>query len=84
MLGEEEIENRFGLHKAAIEGPNATIEIHKDLRHAFKMFARILDEIIPEEQPAAKRYKVLMFDDLERASMWSHKGVAQISPLIDE
>lgn len=79
MIGKEEIENRFGFHKAAIEGPNATNEMHKDLRHAFKMFAEILDEVVPDG-----RYKSLAFTELEVASMWSHKGIAQTAPLIRE
>jgi hypothetical protein len=78
MLGEQEIENRFGFHKAAIEGPNATNEMHRDLRHAFKTFAKILDEILPDH-PSAKRY-----EDLERTAMWAHKAVARTAPLIEE
>lgn len=79
MLGKDEIENRFGFHKAAIEGPHATGELHKDVRLLFKEFASVLDRIVPDG-----RYKDLMVDDLERASMWTHKAVAQKAPLIDE
>jgi hypothetical protein len=79
MLGEEEIENRFGFHKAAIEGSNATGEMHKDLRHAFKTFAKILDEVTPDG-----RYKSLAFTELEMASMWAHKSIAQTAPLVVE
>lgn len=75
MLGEQEIEDRFGFHKAAIEDAAAAGEVHKELRHGFKLFARALDELLPEDSEAALRYRKLAFDALENASMWSHKGV---------
>ena len=83
MLGEEEIEHRFGFHKAAIEGPNAATEMHADLRHAYKVFAKILDELLPDDQPSL-RYKELAQDDLENSSMWAHKAIARKSPLVKE
>lgn len=83
MVGPEEIENRFGFHKATIEGAEATTEIHRNLRYAFKAFAKTLDEILPDEYPAM-RYKELAFEALEVSSMWSHKGIAQRAPLISE
>jgi hypothetical protein len=78
-LGAEEIENRFGFHKATIEGDDATKPKHADIRAAFKDFAEYLDDVLPDG-----RYKELMEDDLERASMWSHKAIAATAPLIDE
>lgn len=78
-LGAEEIENRFGFHKATIEGDDATKPKHANIRAAFKDFAEYLDEVVPEG-----RYKDLMADDLERASMWTHKAVAQTAPLVSE
>jgi hypothetical protein len=78
-LGAEEIENRFGFHKATIEGDDATKPKHADIRAAFKDFAEYLDEVLPDG-----RYKALMETDLERASMWSHKAVAETAPLIEE
>jgi hypothetical protein len=79
MIGNEEIEKRFGFHKAAIEGPDATNETHADLRAAFKAFAKILDEAIPDG-----RYKYLAFTELEASSMWSHKAIAEKAPLVSE
>lgn len=78
-LGAKEIENRFGFHKATIEGDDATKPKHADIRAAFKDFAEYLDDVLPDG-----RYKKLMEDDLERASMWSHKAVAETAPLIEE
>jgi hypothetical protein len=78
-LGAEEIENRFGFHKATIEGDDATKPKHADIRAAFKDFAEYLDDVLPDG-----RYKELMEVDLERASMWSHKSVGETAPLIDE
>lgn len=83
MLGEEEIEHRFGFHKAAIEGPNASNERHRDLRIAFKTFAKILDEVLPEH-PSAVRYRDLTFETLEDSSMWAHKAIARNNPLVQE
>jgi hypothetical protein len=84
MLGKAGVENRFGLHKAAIEGPEATNDLHKELRHGFKLFANVLDQLLPEHDEDCLRYKKLMFDALEDASMWSHKGIALTVPLINE
>lgn len=79
MLGPTEIESRFGFHKATIEGENATVPKHADLRGAFKLFANYLDEVLPEG-----RYRALAFTSLEEASMWSHKGIAENAPLVEE
>jgi hypothetical protein len=76
VIGSEEIENRFGFHKATIEGPNATVPKHRDLRVKFREFAEWLDEQIPDG-----RAKSVMFTELENASMWAHKGIAETAPL---
>lgn len=78
-LGAEEIENRFGFHKATIEGDDATKPKHADIRAAFKDFAEYLDDVLRDG-----RYKSLAFTELEVASMWSHKSVAESAPLIEE
>ncbi|QPX71451.1 hypothetical protein SscP1EGY_54 [Streptomyces phage SscP1EGY] len=78
-LGVEEIENRFGFHKATIEGDDATKPKHADIRAAFKDFAEYLDDVLPDG-----RYKSLAFTELEVASMWSHKSVAETAPLTEE
>lgn len=71
MFGIEEIENRFGFHKAAIEGPNANNDDHAYLRNEFQNLAVALDKILPDD-----RAKAVAFTELETASMWSHKALA--------
>lgn len=78
-VGAEEIENRFGFHKATVEGDGATKPKHADIRVAFRDFAEYLDDVLPDG-----RYKSLVFTELEVASMWSHKAVAETAPLISE
>jgi hypothetical protein len=82
-LDSEEIQNRFGFHKASIEGAAATAPKHRDIRIMFCEFAERLAELLPETYPE-KRYTDLAFDALEVASMWTHKSIAQSAPLIDE
>jgi hypothetical protein len=78
-LGKQEIENRFGFHKGTIEGPNATAPKHADLRREFRYFAEFLDERVPEG-----RAKAVMFTELENASMWAHKAIAETAPVVHE
>lgn len=78
-LGKKEIEHRFGFHKATIEGVNATLPKHRELRLAFREFAEYLDSVMIEG-----RAKEIAFENLENASMWSHKAIAELSPLIGE
>jgi len=75
-LNQHEIEERFGFHKATIEGANATAPRHADLRQRFKEFAQYLDDVCPDS-----RYLSLALTELENASMWAHKAVAQDAPL---
>lgn len=75
-LTQHEIESRFGFHKATIEGPEATQPKHVELRGKFKEFVRYLDEVCPDG-----RYCSLMLTDLENASMWAHKAIAETAPL---
>jgi len=79
MLSENEIESRFGFHKATIEGRDATKPKHAELRQAYKEFAKYLNDVLPPG-----RYKVLAFADLEAASMWSHKAIAETAPIAKE
>lgn len=79
MLGREEIEHRFGFHKATIEGVNATLPNHVALRKLFKDFANRLDEILDDG-----RAKSIAMERLEDTSMWAHKSVANNAPLIKE
>lgn len=78
-MSPEEIEHRFGFHKATIEGSNATLPKHRDLRILFREFAEKVDAILPDG-----RAKSVAFTTLEDASMWSHKAVAELSPLVEE
>lgn len=78
-LTENEIESRFGFHKATIEGREATAPKHAQLREKFKEFAAYLNEILPDG-----RYKSLVQTELEVTSMWSHKSIAETAPLNKE
>jgi len=78
-IGPDEIEHRFGFHKATIEGDNATLPKHRDLRLLFREFAEVLDEILPDS-----RAKSVAFTELENASMWAHKAIAEQAPAIRE
>lgn len=79
MLSKQEIENRFGFHKGTIEGENATAPKHSELRKKFREFAEMLDEVLPDG-----RAKSVAFTELENASMWSHKAIAETAPLVEE
>lgn len=78
-IGAAEIENRFGFHKGTIEGPNASAPRHRDLRLEFRKFAEMLDEVLPDG-----RAKSVAFTELENASMWSHKAIAETAPLSED
>lgn len=75
-LTQPEIEARFGFHKATIEGKEATLSKHAELRAKFKEFVAYLDGIVPDG-----RYCSLALTELENASMWAHKGIAESAPL---
>lgn len=78
-IGAEEIEHRFGFHKATIEGPNATLPDHRDTRVLFKQLGTALDQILPPG-----RAKNVAFTTLEDASMWAHKAIAEKAPVVHE
>lgn len=78
-IGSAEIENRFGFHKATIEGKNATVPMHADLRVEFRTFAEFLDDVLP-----SGKAKDIAFMELENASMWAHKAVAETAPVVRE
>lgn len=78
-FGEAEIEHRFGFHKATVEGPEATLPKHRDVRLAFREFGAFLDEVLP-----SGRAKSVAFTELENASMWSHKAIAETAPVVSE
>lgn len=79
MLSRDELESRFGTHKATLEGPEATAPKHANLRREVKKFARYLDEVLPDG-----REKAVAFTELETASMWAHKALAKSAPLLEE
>lgn len=78
-LGKKEIEHRFGFHKATVEGENATLPRHRDVRLKFREFAEWLDVMVTDG-----RAKSVMFTELETASMWAHKAISEEAPLIGE
>lgn len=78
-IGKEEINHRFGFHKATTDGENPTLPKHTTLRLAFREFAEYLDYLLVDG-----RAKEVAFERLEDVSMWSHKAVAELSPLIVE
>jgi len=78
-IGREEIENRFGFHKATIEGPNATTAVHRDIRRLFVELAVQLDALLPHG-----RGKAYAFTMLQTAAMWMHFSVAEQAPVVDE
>ena len=79
MHGADEIEHRFGFHKATIEGENATLPRHRDTRLKYREFAEWLDKTLPDG-----RAKSVAFTELENASMWSHKAIAETAPVSTE
>jgi hypothetical protein len=79
ILGAEEIEHRFGFHKATIEGDNATLPKHRDTRIEYRKFAEFLDNLLPDS-----REKYLAFNALQEASMWTHCAIAMEAPVIQE
>lgn len=79
MITSNEVRSRFGFHKASLEGPDATLPKHSKLRVLFTEFAEVLNDMLPDG-----RNKSVAFTELESASMWAHKAVAQTDPLIEE
>jgi hypothetical protein len=79
MLGKDEIQNRFGFHRATIEGQNATLPKHREIRQDFVNFANFLDWMLPDG-----RTKEICLKELEDASMWAHKSISESAPLVNE
>ena len=78
IVDQAEINQRFGFHRATIEGPEATQPRHVMLRRAFLAFASDLNYVLPYG-----REMLLAFEHLEDASMWAHKAIAREAPLDD-
>lgn len=79
ILGAEEIEHRFGFHKATIEGPEATLPAHREVRLLFRELGEKLDRLLPPG-----RTRSVAFTELETASMWAHKAIAEQAPVVSE
>lgn len=79
MIGKDQIEHRFGFHRATIEGDNATLPKHRDTRLRFRQFAEHLDAILPDGAE-----KLMVFTALQEASMWAHCAIAMKAPVVDE
>lgn len=77
--GADETEIRFGYHKPVTNGYYNTPEMHADLRVEFRKFDRHLDIILP-----AGREKDIARERLEEVSMWSHKAIARLDPVVTE
>lgn len=74
-IGDPEIVNRFGYHKATeTTGPQ-----HQEIRGAFIEMGKLLDRLLP-----AGRAKSTCFTELENASMWANKAVAEQAPIAYE
>lgn len=78
-VGEDEIRNRFGFHKGTIEGPNATSPQHAYLRVQYMWFVDMLDRLLPPS-----RAKSVAMTEMETASMWAHKAIAEQAPVSKE
>jgi len=78
-LGRAEIEHRFGFHKATLEGENATVPVHRDIRRLFVELGVQLDALVPPG-----RGKATAFTQLQDAAMWMHWAVAEQAPVVDE
>lgn len=79
MIGRDELDHRFGVHKARLEGPAGTDKHHAEMRIQFKAFAQVLDQLLPDS-----REKTIAFTELETASMWAHKALAMGGVLLDD
>lgn len=71
-LSADDIQQRFGKHAAAIEGPNPNEAVHNRLREAYVQFSEMLNVFLPDGRDTS-----LAFTSLEEASMWSHKAVGR-------
>lgn len=79
MIDSNEVKNRFGFHKATIEGENATAPQHANMRKQYVDFALWLNAVLPDVPERDHAFKAL-----QEASMWSHVAVSKQAPLIDE
>ncbi len=71
-LSQDDIANRFGFHKATAE----TAPKHQRVRTEFQNFADFLSKELPLCRAAS-----MAFTELESASMWANKAIAEQAPL---
>jgi len=74
-VSDSEIAGRFGYHR----GTEITMPLHIHVRELFKQTARELDALLPDG-----RAKRVAFTELENASMWANKAIAEMAPVVDE
>lgn len=73
FTSDDDLNNRFGYHKATEE----TIPMHQEIRGMFLDLASELNDLLPEG-----REKSLVFTALQEAAMWSNASVAcNLAPL---
>lgn len=77
MLTSQDIAARMGTTTPTTEGADATAPKHSSLYAEFTKFAQFLEGLVPEG-----RAKAVMHTELESASMWAHKAVAQETPVV--
>lgn len=68
MLGPDEIQKRFGTTSTS---PDGTVSSHDALRSLFENLANTIDGAMEDS-----REKSLALTELEAASMWAHKALA--------
>lgn len=72
QLEKGDLVERFGYHKAT----DKTGPIHQDIRGHFLEMAMWLNDTLPEG-----RAKSMAMTELESASMWANKAVAELAPI---
>lgn len=70
-----DIENWFGYH----EPKRKTDVLHEDVRQDFNTIAHTLNHLLPDG-----RTKFEVFKQLEIASMWAHKAIDELSPIVND
>lgn len=78
-VGRDEIQHRFGFHAATVEGPNATVPVHRDIRLLFIELAEHLDHLVPPG-----RGKETAMTNLQGTAMWFHWAIAEQAPLVTD
>lgn len=74
-IGEEALRARFGYHKAI----DLTAPMHQAVCQIFYDGALILDKMLPNG-----RAKFQAIVELELASMWANKAIAEMAPVVEE